>query len=49
MLFLTLMVCILLKRIKNENYSNIKEKPNYLKFNFNTKIKTIVKNKQNLL
>lgn len=49
MLFLTLMVCILLKRIKNENYSNIKENPNYLKFNFNTKIKTIVKNKQNLL
>jgi len=49
MLFLTLMVFLLLKAIKNENYSKIKVKPNYLKFNFNTKIKTIEKNKLDLL
>ena len=49
MLFLTLLVILLLKRIKNENHSKINTKPNYLKFNFNTKIKHIEKNKLDLL
>jgi hypothetical protein len=48
MLFLTLMVFLFLKRIKNDNYSNLKVQPNYIKFNFNTKIKTIEKNILNL-
>ena len=49
MLFLTLMAFLLTKIIKNEKNAKAKVKPNYLKFNFNTKIRSIERNMFNSL